>query len=89
MANTRAGNVIRLDTTGTVPGPSGRIKSILYVGDTGASAILRADGGSSQIVWQRSGDLEALDEVCIVLPGSTNNLHITVANGAVVYLYTA
>ena len=88
MANTRAGNVIRLDTTGTVPGPAGRIKGILYIGAVSATAVLRFDGASSTIVWQRSGNVEALDDVKIQVPASTENLRIEIGSGAVVYLYT-
>lgn len=88
MANARVGNVIRLDTTGTIPGPAGQIKSILYIGATGATAVLRANGVSGTPVWERSGDVEVEDGVYIRYPNSTENMHITIANGAVVYLYT-
>ena len=88
MANTRAGNVIRLDTTGTVPGPAGRIKGILYIGASSATAVLRFDGASSTIIWERAGDVDVLDDVCIQIVESTENLYIEIASGAVVYLYT-
>ena len=88
MANSRSQNVIRLDTTGTVPGPAGRIKSVLYIGDTNGTAALRPAVGA-QILWERSGDVEVLDDIYLQAPAATETMHITITNGAVVYLYTA
>lgn len=85
MANSRAQNVIFADTTGVLPGPAGIICGIKYIGDTGGSAVLRFDSGSGGRAWEANGDVESFDETYIRNPGQ--NMHITVAGGAVVYIY--
>jgi hypothetical protein len=87
MANSRRHNVVRLDTTGVVPGPAGTITAIRYIGDTGGSAQLRGGASDSQILWEASGDVETHDDLWIRAATTNDNMHITVAGGAVVYLY--
>lgn len=84
MANTRAANVIRVDTTAAIQS-AGNIRAILYIGNTSGTAVIRKDDASGAQMWQRSGTGEVSDEVYI---RSAGPIHVTVTNGAVIYIYS-
>jgi len=85
MANTRDNNVIALDSTGAISGDVWRIKSFHYVGASSGSVILRSPDGSGKVVYEASGASDnSLDVGNLHVIG---DLHVTVANGAKLYIY--
>lgn len=83
MANTRAGNVIKVDTSGAIAGPV-FIQSLKYIGNTSGTASIKEESSSGNDLWEEEGDANIHDEVCI---SAGKGVYVTVANGAVVYLY--
>lgn len=84
MANTREGNVIRIDTSAAFADVK-RVCGIKYVGAASGTAEVRGDalvGGD--LLWQHSGNVLAFEEVEITSPGG---IYVTVTNSAVVYIY--
>lgn len=83
MANTRAGNVIRVDTSADFSDVRS-IKGIKYVGDTNGTAVIKKENTSGNRLWERSGTNQQFDEACI---RCNTGIRVEVTNGAVVYLY--
>lgn len=85
MANTRDGNVIRIDTTDSVFSDVRQIKGIKYVGaSSGTATIKNAEG--TKTLWVHSGNVIVFEDVCIINP---TGFEVEVTNSAVVYLYLA
>lgn len=83
MANTRANNVIAVDTSALFDEELD-IKSIKYIaGETNPSASIKADSSTGTTVWETADTGERVDEVCIRL----RKAYVTVASGTKVYLY--
>jgi len=84
MANTRAANVIRVDTTAAFSGPL-FVQSIKYIGSSSASATVRSGSASGNTLWQESGASNVHNaDVCLK---AGDGLHVTITNSSVVYLY--
>ncbi len=86
MANTRANNVIYVDTTGyTLDGPVW-IEAIKYIGNTSGTALITTGtGGSGSRLWEEAGtNNQSADDVCIY---ASNGIHVAVTNSAKVYIY--
>lgn len=87
MANGRAGNVYYVDTSGALDSNATKITicAVKYIGNTSGSASIKADSSSGVIVWQESG---ANNLSADFVEMRIDNPYVTVANGAVVLIYT-
>lgn len=85
MANTRHGNVIRVDTTDSLFTDARNIEGIKYVGASSGTATIKGIDGVKTI-WVHTGDVIVFDEVCI---RTADGVEVEVTNSAVVYLYLA
>lgn len=83
MANTRAGNVIRVDTTATFE-DARNIVAIKYIGAASGTASIAKNGGGGGVVWSESGTTNVFNEVCIRTP---QGVTVTIGSGAVVLIY--
>jgi hypothetical protein len=84
MANTRAGNVILVDTSATFSDIRS-VKSIKYIGNTNGTATLKKTDTNGNALWQESGTANIHDaNVCIKCP---TGIRVEVTNSAKVYLY--
>lgn len=84
MANSRAANVIRVDTTADFEGPI-NISAIKYIGAESGSAVIEANGSDSDLkLWEESGASNTFNQVCI---RDARGVRVEVSNNAVVYLY--
>jgi hypothetical protein len=85
MANYRSANVIVVDTSAAFL-EAIKIKAVKYIGDTGASADIRAQASNGAVLWEETSDNTVFNEVNI---SDSKGVYVTVANGAKVYLYLA
>lgn len=85
MANTRAANVIMVDTTGFTLDQTVIIGSVKYIGNTSGTAVITVGtSGSGSMVYENSGaSTQPADEICAKVDG----LHVAITNGAKVYIY--
>ena len=83
MANTRAGNVVKVDTSGLLSDVRS-IEAIKYIGNTSVTALSQKGSSSGANLLEESGTGNVFNEVCIECP---NGVYVTVTNSAVVYLY--
>lgn len=84
MANSRTGNVDRIDTTNTNIEDVRTVAGVKYVGAASGTAIIKSvDTGET--MWEHSGDVIAFDEVCI---RCSDGVEVEVTNNAVVYIYS-
>lgn len=83
MANTRASNVIRVDTTATFTGQL-FINSIKYIGASTGTAVI-TDPSSGLKTWEESGTSNVYNQDLDI--SMTTGATVTVTNSAVVYLY--
>lgn len=87
MANSRAGNVLRIDTTVTFSGESICTTGIKYIagGGTGSVTINEIkDEAAGDAVYEASGTLDVFDEAQMVCK---QGVAISVVAPAVCYLY--
>jgi hypothetical protein len=88
MANTRAGNVVRVDTSANFSNVR-EIATIKYIGITSGTCVITkatdAGDSSGSKLYEASG---ATNELALDLDIRVNRgVYVSVANGAVVYLY--
>lgn len=84
MANTRAGNVILVDTSATFSDVRS-VKTIKYIGATSGTAIIKKTDTNGKNLWEESGDSTVYNQdVCI---RCATGLRVEVTNNAKVYLY--
>ena len=83
MANTRAGNVIKCDTTATFTDAK-QICGIKYIGAASGTAVITDAGGSGNNLWVESGTTNQWNDAEIV---ANDGVTVTVTNSAIVYLY--
>jgi len=83
MANSQAGNVIYVDTTAAFDVRS--VYAVKYFGSNNGTAVISSTA-SGLPLWEEGGSdfSKPIEEICIHDAGG---LTVTVANGAVVYLY--
>jgi hypothetical protein len=83
MANTRARNVIKVDTTATFSGQT-FIHSIKYIGGTSGAAVI-TDANSGNRLWEQSGTTNYTDsDICI---SATEGITVSITATCTVYLY--
>jgi hypothetical protein len=83
MANTRARNVIRVDTTATFSAQT-FIHSIKYIGASSGTAIITSADSTNKL-WEESGTSNVYNPNVDI--SGTDGIVVTVTNSAVVYLY--
>lgn len=83
MANTLAGNVYKVDTSGSIPGAR-NITSIKYIGASTGTAVI-TDNDSTNRVWEESGTSNVFNSKTHIRTPS--GVTVTLTNSAVVYLY--
>lgn len=83
MANGRAGSVIYVDTTGYSLPLQTFIAGVKYIGASGGSAVIY-NKQSGQKIWEASGSTNEFNQVNFM---SSDGLYVTLASGAVVYIY--
>lgn len=85
MANSaQVANCIRVEAS-TQFSDVRRIRSIKFIGTTGASATIKETSSSGEVVWTESGTANVYNpEVCL---HNNNGFYVTITSGAVVYLY--
>lgn len=84
MANTYAANVIFVDTTAATYEGAKYVCAVKYVGNTSGTAAIKKRDASGQTLWAADGTADFTEDVDIV---STQGIHVTVTNGATVYIY--
>lgn len=84
MANTRAGNVIRVDTSAAFV-EAKSICGVKYIGASSGTGSIKADSTSGNLMWEESGTANVSNPELEMY--STGGVYVTVTNGAVVYLY--
>lgn len=85
MANTQAGNVIRVDTSAAFT-ETRRIRAVRYIGASTSSGTIKGGGTSSgNLLWEETAstnvytpDVEIYD---------ADGVYVTITGTAVVYLY--
>ena len=92
MAHTRAGNVIRVtssedfsDRASTTAPYVNRVDHIKYIGAASATAEIRKENSSGNLLWEQAGDVIQSDSISIRAGG--DGISVVITNGAVVYLY--
>lgn len=85
MANTRAGNVVRIDTTADLTDIRS-ICGIKYIGNTNGTARVEkyVAAGNGNLLWEQDGTSDLFEDVQI---RSNVGIRVEITNGAVVYLY--
>lgn len=85
MANTRAANVIMVDTTAFTLDQTVIVSSVKYIGNTSGTAVITTGiTGSGSRIYENSGaTTQPVDEIC----AKTDGLHVALTNGAKVYIY--
>lgn len=84
MANTRAGNVIRVDTSAAFTDVR-NVRSIKYIGASSGTASIKKTDSSGNVMWSATGTTDQVDnDLCIRCP---TGIYVTVTNSAVVLLY--
>lgn len=83
MSNTRAGNVIRVDTSAAFTDVR-RIKEIKYVGAANGTASIKKTDSGGNLMWEAAGTSNVVDEVSLRSP---TGIYVTLTNSAVIYLY--
>lgn len=85
MANTRAANVIYVDTTGYTLDQQVTICSVKYIGNTSGTALITVGtSGSGSRVWEESG---ATNQAAEEIEAKVDGFHVALTNGAKVYIY--
>lgn len=85
MANTRAGNVVRVDTTANFTDIKS-IRGIKYIGNTSGTARVEKwnAAGTGNLLWEADGTTDVFEEVSI---RCNVGVRVEVTNGAAVYIY--
>lgn len=85
MANTFSANVIKCDTSAAFTYAK-NICGIKYIGETNGTATVKGGGTSSgDLLWEEEGTANVFDSNLEIR--DSNGVYVTIANGAVVYLY--
>lgn len=84
MANSRAGNVVVVDTTGTTVAEGIHIVGIKYIGAASGTATLKAGSSSGNPLWEESGTANVFNQVDIK---EKDGVHVILGTTAKVYLY--
>lgn len=84
MANSRAGNVILVDTTATTVAEAIEISAIKYIGASTSSVTLKAGTSSGNVLWEESATTNVFNEVQI---REKDGVHVVITGTAKVYLY--
>lgn len=85
MANTRANNVIVVDTSAAFEGPL-YIKAVKYVAGAGASpaANIKQESATGTTIYEASGSGNLFEQACI---NAASGAYVTITDGAKLYLY--
>jgi len=83
MANTRAANVLRVDTTADFADLK-NICGIKYIGAASGTAVIKDKDTSGNTLWQESGTSNVFNEVKI---NAAEGMRVEVTNSAVVLIY--
>lgn len=83
MANTRAGTVLRVDTSATFAEVRD-IVAVKYIGAASGTAVIKNENTSGAQVWEEAGTSNVFNEVKI---SCSKGVRVEVTNSAVVYLY--
>lgn len=83
MANSRAGNVIRVDTSAAFTSAR-NIVAIKYIGASSGTASIKKTASDGIPLWEESGSTNTFNEVPV---RSSTGIYVTVTNSAVVYIY--
>jgi hypothetical protein len=83
MANTRAGNVIRIDTSADFSDVRD-IVAIKYIGAASGTATIKRENTSGDIMWSESGTTNIFNEVQMRSP---DGFRFEVTNSAVLLIY--
>ena len=84
MANSRAGNVVKVDTDATTLSDVRDVVAIKYIGNTSGTATIKKGATGGSLLWQESGSANVFNEVKITSP---TGLYVNLTNGAVIYIY--
>lgn len=86
MANTRANNVIYIDTTGFISVGPLEIEAIKYIGSASGTAVITSGvSGSGNRLWEEAGTANIFNGDCCIK--AKDGLHVAVTNGAKLYIY--
>lgn len=84
MANATTGSVIFVDTTAYQGVGPCNIKAIKYIGNASGTATIKSDSSGGQTLWEEGGANNVFNGSLDI---RTNDIYVTLTNGAKVYIY--
>jgi hypothetical protein len=84
MSNTRAGNVIRVDTSAALTDVR-NVRTVKYLGASSGTASIKKTDTNGAILWSASGSSDQVDQDLYIR--CNTGIYVTVASSAVVLLY--